>query len=121
MTRFPETPGWVFTRLAEETLIKEGRWAGEAQAITYLQEAVLRDDPEGTRLLGQMLIHFRQDPAQFDRAVSLLTEAVERHGLAPAMQDLDAAFRCQAPDAPRLTEAEVCARPLARPRRRFSP
>lgn len=102
-------PGFVFTTLAKEVLIREGRWDGETEAIDLLEEATRRQDPEGTHLLGRMLVHFRDDPAQFNRSVNLLTEAVERHGRMAAMDDLDGLYRCQSNQAPHLSEAEYWA------------
>jgi TPR repeat protein len=109
VSRFPTAPGWVLTLLAEQVLIMEGRWAGEREAMVLLEEAVLRDDPEAMQMLASMLVRYRDDPAQLNRAINLLTAVVERFGEASAMRDLDALYRCQAPDAPRLSEADVWA------------
>lgn len=102
-------PGFVFTALAKEVLIRQGRWAGEGEAIALLEEAARRRDAEGTQLLGRMLVRFRDDPAQLNRAINLLTEAVERHGLVAAMDDLDGLYRCQSNAAPHLPEADYWA------------
>ena len=106
----PNTPGFVYTTLARETLVRRGRWAGQDAAIALLETAVSLRDAEGTRILGKMLVRYRDDPQQLSRSIDLLTEAVTRHGLSEAMSDLDALYRCQAPDAPRLREAEAWAR-----------
>lgn len=106
LARFDTAPGWVFTRLAEETLLRKGRWSGEAEAMELLEEAARRGDPEGMRMLARMLVRYRDDPARLTRSVNLLTETVSRFGLAAAMHDLDSLYRCQAPDAPRLAEAD---------------
>ncbi|WP_108483585.1 tetratricopeptide repeat protein [Oceaniglobus ichthyenteri] len=106
----PGTPGFVYTNLAKDILVRRGRWAGEAEAISHLETAVSLRDGEGTQILGKMLVRYRDDPARLNRAIDLLTEAVTRHGLSEAMDDLDALYRCQAPDAPRLREANTWAR-----------
>lgn len=106
LARLDATPGWVFTRLANQVLIHDGRWAGEAEAIDLLEEAAGRGDGEGTQLLGEMLVRRRDDPVELERAVNLMIEAVDRFGRPEAMQDLDRLFRCQANDAPRRAEAE---------------
>jgi TPR repeat protein len=98
-------PGFVFRRLASEILNRQGRWAGETEAMALLEEASRRGDPEGMRLLAQMLVRYRDDPARLNRAINLLMEAVDRHGLTDAMADLDAVYRCQVNEAPMLDQA----------------
>lgn len=105
VAEFDTAPGWVFTRLAEEVLIREGRWAGEAEAMALLEQAARRGDGEGMQVLGRMLVRYRDDPVQLARAASLLTEAVTGHARATAMADLEALYRCQANEAPLLSEA----------------
>lgn len=110
VSRMETAPGWVFTRLASEILVRKGRWAGEAEALPLLEEAAGRRDPEGMQLLAQKLVRQRNDPVQLNRAINLLEEAVSRFGVMSAMQDLDTLYRCQAPDAPRRPEADLWAR-----------
>ncbi len=110
IAQLPSAPGWIHTELAKEVLIRKGRWAGEPDAIAYLEEAVARDDPEGMQLLAKLLTRYRDDPSQVQRVISLLTLAVERHGLADAMDDLDGLYRCKLNDAPRMREATAWAR-----------
>jgi TPR repeat protein len=109
VSRFPTAPGWVYTLLAQQVLERRGRWAGEAEALPLLEEAALRGDPEGMQILGKMLVRYRDDPAKLNHAINLLTVAVEQYGLATAMNDLNALYRCQATDAPRLGEADLWA------------
>ncbi|MDA7430837.1 hypothetical protein PGB28_20440 [Primorskyibacter aestuariivivens] len=103
-------PGAVFTDLAKEIFVRRGRWAGEAEAMPFLVEAARRDDPEGMRILAERLIRQRRDPVMLNRAADLLMDAGTRLGDAQALADLDKLFRCQAPDAPRLQEADHWAR-----------
>jgi TPR repeat protein len=110
LTQFETAPGFVFTALAQETMIRRGRWAAEREAMDLLETAVRRDDPEGMQLLAEMLMRYRRDPGNVARAINLLTAAVERHALAPALRDLDRLYRCQVADAPRLAEADLWAR-----------
>lgn len=110
LTALPEAPGWIFTTLAKETLTRVGRWKGEAEAIALLEIAVDRQDPEGMELLAKVLTRYRDDPAQVDRVISLLTEAVERHGWMTAMNELDGLYRCKLNDAPRMREASAWGR-----------
>ena len=105
----PEAPGRVFDRLAGETLVRRGRWAGEAEAIALLEEAVKRGDASGQRRLARMLLRYRDDPAQVARSETLLMNAVHRYGTPEALDDLDSLYRCQVNDAPRLQQAEIWA------------
>lgn len=93
-------PGRVFTELAQEVLLRRGRWAGEAEAVPLLEEAVRRADPGAMRTLAGILMRYRADPSSMDRAVDLLSEAVSRFGDEAAMDDLDAFYRCRVPHAP---------------------
>ncbi|WP_147114460.1 sel1 repeat family protein [Tateyamaria sp. syn59] len=106
IAELPEAPGRVFDRLAGEVLVRKGRWAGEAEAMALLEEAVRRGDGPGQRRLAGMLVRYRDDPAAIVRAENLLTEAVSRHGMSEAMRDLDSLYRCQINDAPRLALAD---------------
>lgn len=110
VSQLPGAPGAVFTEIAKEILVRRGRWAGEDEAMPFLIEAARRDDAEGMRLLAERLIRYRRDPAKINQAVDLLTDAGTRMNAADALNDLDTLFRCQAPDAPRLQEADHWAR-----------
>ena len=106
LTRFDTAPGFVFTTLAKEVLQRRGRWAGEAEAMGWLEEAAKRQDPEGMQLLAGKLVRYRDDPVELNRAANLLGEAVSRFGRMSAMNDLDALYRCQSNDAPLVEQAD---------------
>ena len=106
LTKFDTTPGFVYTILAKEVLQRRGRWAGEAEALGWLEEAAKRQDPEGMQILAGMLVRYRDDPVQLNRAANLLGEAVSRFGRMSAMNDLDGLYRCQSNDAPLVEQAE---------------
>ncbi|RVT85738.1 sel1 repeat family protein [Rhodobacteraceae bacterium CCMM004] len=105
LTEMPEAPGWVFTTLAKETLVRVGRWKGEPEAMALLEEAVRRGDPEGTQLLAQKLVRWRDDPARIGRSIDLFHETVSRWGMESSMEYLDGLYRCQVNDAPRMRAA----------------
>jgi len=107
VSRFPTAPGFVLTTLAKEILVRKGQWAGEAEAMALLEKAAALNDAEGMQLLAKMLVRYRDDPAQLNRAINLLMAVVEQHGVASAMKDLDTLYRCQANNAPLLHEADV--------------
>lgn len=104
--QIPEAPGRVFNRLAGEVLVRKGRWAGEAEAITLLEEAIARGDGPGQRRLARMLVRYRDDPVQIARADSLLSDVASRYAMPEGLRDLDNLYRCQVNDAPRLDIAE---------------
>ena len=106
LTRFDTAPGFVFTTLAKEVLQRRGRWAGEAEAMGWLDEAAKRRDPEGMQMLAGLLVRYRDDPVQLNHAANLLGEAVSRFGRMSAMNDLDALYRCQSNDAPLVEQAD---------------
>lgn len=110
LTRFDTAPGWVFTRLANEVLVRRGRWEAEPEAMELLEEAARRLDPEGMQTLAKKLVRRRDDPVELNRAINLLTEVATRFGEMTAMQDLDTLYRCQANEAPMLAEANLWAR-----------
>lgn len=104
-----QAPGRVFDRLGAEVLVSKGRWAGEAEAMVLLEEAAKRGDGRGQRRLAQMILRYRDNPAEVARAETLLMEVVARHGMPEGMDDLDTLYRCQVNDAPRLRQADVWA------------
>jgi TPR repeat protein len=110
LTLIPDAPGWVFTELADEILVRKGRWAGEAEALPVLEEAVARGDGLGMQMLANRLIRYRDDPRQVNRAINLLTETVSAHGMANSMDMLDGLYRCQLNEAPQLEQADLWAR-----------
>lgn len=105
--QFPTAPGFVFTQLAKEVLGRRGEWAGEDEAMTYLEQAATKGDAEGMRLLARKLIRYRDDPVRLNRAANLLTDVVARFGIPRAMDELNNLYRCQSPTAPQLAEADL--------------
>ncbi len=110
IARMDTAPGRIFTELAQEVLLRRGRWAGEAEAIPLLEEAVRRADPAAMRMLADILMRYRADPSSMDRAVDLLSDAVSRFGDEAAMDDLDAFYRCRVANAPAARPAAHWAR-----------
>ncbi|MCA0943053.1 hypothetical protein LCM08_25290 [Salipiger pacificus] len=100
-----DAPGWAFTRLATAVLKDKGRWAGAAEARALLEEAVKREDLDGTVSLAELLLAQPESPGDFDRAVDLLSRAVSVSGGVTPLKVLSSAFACRAQDAPRMQEA----------------
>jgi TPR repeat protein len=106
LTRFETAPGWVYTDLAKEVLVRRGRWAAEEEALELLEVAVEKEDPEGMQFLARKLIRQRDDPVKLQRSINLFTETVDRYGMMSSMDYLETLYRCQANEAPMLSEAE---------------
>ncbi|SMX24017.1 tetratricopeptide repeat protein [Boseongicola aestuarii] len=102
----PGAPGSFHRRLAQEVLVRQGQWAGEARARALLEEAVQRGDVEAKMHLADLQSRYRDDPRALGEAEQLLLDAVTRDAHAPAMRALDHFYRCRLPDAPHLSEAE---------------
>lgn len=100
-----DAPGWAFTRLAQDVLTREGRWAGEQKAVALLERAAELGDMDGMSRLAQILISRRSGTQEFERAVDLLSHTVSVYGGVTPAKHLHAAFMCQATDSPRLDEA----------------
>ncbi len=110
ISQLPDAPGRIFVWLATEVAVMDGRWAGEPEILTLLEEAVRRGDELGMQALAGRLIRYRDDPVRLARAENLLLETVSQFGMESSMHKLDGLYRCQANDAPRLAEAEHWAR-----------
>jgi TPR repeat protein len=109
LVRRDGAPGDAFTRLAQEIMLREGRWAAETQAMALLEEATRRGDPDGMMLLARMHLRYRDNPTKLTRAINLNLEALDRFGATGAMSELDAIYRCQAGDALLIDQARYWA------------
>ncbi len=110
VTELPNAPGRAFTKLGKEILVKSGRWKGEAEAREKFEEAARRGDGEGQYELASILVRYRDDPVQLNRAADLWADTVSRYGMEGSLGQLDGLYRCKAPNAPRLAEADPWAR-----------
>lgn len=105
MADLDDVGGWVFTRLAEDVFEREGRWAGHAEAMPYLEKAAALGDMDGAIDLALELVAHREKPEDFERAVDLLSHSVSALGGVTPAKLLHGVFMCQAQDSPRLQEA----------------
>ena len=106
LSELDDVSGWVFTRLAEESYLRQGRWAGRADAMAYLERAAELDDLDGSVELAMGLIAQRNSPETFERAVDILSRSVTTLGGVRPTRLLYGAFMCSALDSPRLQEAQ---------------
>ena len=100
-----DTAGWVYTRLAEEILEEQGRWAGLPDAMVYLEQAAALGDVDGSLEFAKGLIAARDGQENFERAVDILSYSVSNSGNVTPTKLLFNAFMCNAPDSPRVNEA----------------
>lgn len=105
LSELDDTAGWVFTRLAEETYVRKGRWAGRDEAMVYLERAAALGDLDGSIELALALLAERDDQRSFERAVNILSYSVSSLGGVTPTKLLHGAFMCSAPDSPRVQEA----------------
>ena len=106
ITGFAGVPGDVWTRLADEILLRVGRWKGEADAIEALEHAVDAGDPAAHVRLARMRLRQGVEAGDTTPALELLTDAVDRFGYAPAMRELNGYYRCTAHSAPLAEQAD---------------
>ncbi len=100
-----DTPAWVYTKQAAHILRVQGRWAGQDAARVLLEQGAAMDDPTAIMMLAQIDLGTARTDAEFYAVVDRLIHAVTTLGEAAPTTDLQAAFLCKAPAAPRLDEA----------------
>ena len=101
-----DVSGWVLTRLANNIYERDGRWAGRDQAMAYLERAATLGDLEGSIQYATGLIAQNNTPHDFEQAVGILTNSVALLGGVTPTKLLYGAFMCNAPDSPRIAEAQ---------------
>jgi len=106
LAELDDVAGWVFARLAEDVYQREGRWAGQEQAVAYLERAAELGDMDGSIDLALALVAQRGSPQDFERAVDLLSYSVSALGGGTPAKLLHGVFMCQAQDSPRIQEAQ---------------
>ncbi len=101
-----DVSGWVLTRLANDIYARDGRWAGRDEAMAYLERAANLGDLDGSIEYATGLIAQGNDTQDFERAVGILTNSVALLGAVTPSKLLYGAFMCNAPDSPRIAEAQ---------------
>ncbi|QQM31302.1 sel1 repeat family protein [Martelella lutilitoris] len=99
LARFPDAPGWPFSRLGTMLQDESGLFAQESARENLFQEAAKRDDPEGKLQLGRLYLQ-RGDEADRQKAIALFEDLVAEDGKSLAIDDLRNALLCRAPDGP---------------------
>lgn len=99
-----DAPSWVFGKLAAHILDAKGRWAGQAEARALLVKGAALDDSMSIMMLAQIDFGLARTEAEFFGAVDMLIHAVTTLGEAAPTADLQGAFLCKAPQAPRVEE-----------------
>ncbi|WP_106746443.1 tetratricopeptide repeat protein [Yoonia maritima] len=106
LAEHPGAAGWVFSRLADDVYERKGRWGGQAEALVYLERAAELGDMDGSINLAINLVAQRSGEHEIERAVDLLSYSVSALGGVNPAKLLHGVFMCQAPDSPRVQEAQ---------------
>lgn len=105
LARFPDAPGWAFSRLGSMALEENGPWAGQAEARAQFEAAAARGDSAGKLELARLYLR-DGDAADRKKAVELLKELIAAEGKTPAVDALKNALLCANPDGPQMAEWE---------------
>ncbi|MBB4121419.1 tetratricopeptide repeat protein [Martelella radicis] len=106
LARFPDAPGWPFSRLGTMLQEENGIFAQEGARESLFQEAARRDDPEGKLQLGRLYLQ-RGNEADRQKAIALFEDLVAKDGKSLAIDDLRNALLCRAPDGPEARRWEA--------------
>ncbi len=106
ITEFNNVPGLIWTRLADEILLRSGRWKGEEKAVEALEKAVEAGDPAAFVKLARMKLRDGHRDGASSMAEQLLLDAVDLHGHAPALVALDGYHRCVGVGTPSSRESK---------------
>lgn len=102
----PDAPAWSLIAMAEQVLADKGRWAGQDQALEFLERAVGLGEYAAMEKTAPMKFRAARTPQDFYAAVDHLMQAVATSGEVDPMHQLSSAFICRAPDAPQVQEAD---------------
>lgn len=105
LASLPDAPSWAYYEQGLEILAAKGRWAGEADAIPYLERAAALEDGDAITLLARMRMRQATDVAGFYREVDSIIRTVYSMGKIDPMASLQDTFICRAPNAPQREEA----------------
>ena len=105
LARFPDAPGWAFSRLGSMALEESGPWDGQAEARRHFEAAAERGDSAGKLELARLYLR-DGDEADRQKAVELLKELIAAEGSTPAVDALKNALLCANPEGPQTAEWE---------------
>lgn len=104
-------PSWAYLQRGDLVLTEQGRWAGASTAADLYREA--RDKDPGNIILRLRLAELDLRDVGTEQALlettADLRNAVLIQGQTDPMQDLQSLFRCRAPSAPILSQANYWA------------
>ncbi len=106
LAELPDAPGWTYTKLAQNVLERDGRWAGEAEAERLLERAAALEEGEAIQALSAIRMRHAETDADFYRIVDDLIYTISQLGMIDPMADLRRFAICKAPSGPNLVEAE---------------
>lgn len=105
LARFPDAPGWAFSRLGAIAQEEAGLWGNPEEARRLFEAAAERGDSEGKLALARLYLR-GGDPDDHQKAVELLTELIAEEGKTTAVDELKNALLCASPDGPQTAEWE---------------
>jgi TPR repeat protein len=100
-----DAPSWAYTEQAAKILETKGRWAGEADAIPYLEKAAALDDGDAIAMLARFRLRLVTDIPGFYGEVDKVIRTVYSMGKIDPMASLQDTFTCRSPNAPQREEA----------------
>jgi TPR repeat protein len=109
MAERPDAPAWALIAAADQVMAAKGRWAGEAEALAYLERAVALGEDTALERTAAMKFHAARSPAEFYAVMDELMQVVVTVGEVDPILELSSAFICRAPDAPQTAEADYWA------------
>ncbi|WP_180897782.1 tetratricopeptide repeat protein [Martelella soudanensis] len=105
LARFPDAPGWAFSRLGAMSLDENSPWEGQEEARRLFEAAAERGDSAGKLELARLYLR-DGDEADRRKAVELLKELIAAEGKTTAVDALKNALLCASPDGPQKAEWE---------------
>ena len=102
-----DAPTWALLTKADAILKTEGRWAGEAEALTYLDRAAERGDGNGIVRGAEMRFRYATEPNDFYAGIDRMIYSVAELGMNDPAADLFDAYICRSPNAPQSDEAAL--------------
>ncbi|HAU78303.1 MAG TPA: hypothetical protein DCW88_23160 [Agrobacterium sp.] len=105
LAKLNDAPAWVFSRLGNLTLEKQGQWAGEAEATAFFEKGAKLRDISSMNSLAEMRFRHVDEPGRFNEATNLLRAVLENFGVTGTVNDLKAAYLCRRPGGPDFVEA----------------
>ena len=100
-----DAPSWAYYEQGMQILAEKGRWAGEVDAIPYLERAAELEDGDAIHMLARIRMRHATSIAEFYTQIDAVIRTVYSMGKIDPMASLQDTFTCRAPNAPQREEA----------------